>query len=62
MRGAQVPGVRRIGPVADADARPAGSVVHLEVETVEGPHAAFLEETDRCLHDVAVLNDRGSAD
>src|SRR4051812_38821096 len=58
----QVPGVRRGGPVAYAHPRTAGGIVHLGVETVEGAHAAFCEQADGGLYDVAVPNERGGAD
>ena len=36
--------------------RAAGSVVHLEVQAVERPHAALIEKADRCLDNVAVVD------
>src|SRR5512138_236890 len=61
VRGAQVTSVGRVGPIAYADPRAVGGVVDLEVETMEGPCAAFIEQADGGLDDVAVVDHLGCA-
>src|SRR5512138_2595185 len=62
MRRVQVSSVRRVSPIAYALPRTVGSIVHLEVKTVEGSHAALIEQADRCLDNVAIISDGGRAD